>query len=100
MSKRIERPSGYFSTFNPVTLQRLEGETRQCVHCGMQWLYDPKDSLRRLQGIRAPKPRTVGKCLKCFGLTCSNPECLKNGCRDYRYEIEQMEKEARLILTP
>ena len=56
------KPNGFFQTVSP-TGQRLEGETRMCVHCQYTWIYQPGSGHRR------------GWCLKCNGLLCGRPAC-------------------------
>jgi hypothetical protein len=96
MPKPFERPSGYFQTIDPVSFAKLEGETRQCVHCGFTWIYNPKVSFsRKLAG----KEVNRGICMKCFGQTCARPECLRLGCVPLMKQIEDMEAPKKLILT-
>ena len=59
-----EKPSGYFSTFDGEG-RRIEGETRQCVHCQFVWEYKPGSGIKR------------GWCTRCNGLICARPECLE-----------------------
>jgi hypothetical protein len=59
-------PAGYVLTSNDH-LSRLELESRQCVHCQFQWIYDP------FKEARARNLR--GFCLRCHGFTCERPEC-------------------------
>lgn len=92
--KQIDRPNGYFQTWDPVSGRKIEGETRQCVHCGFMWIYNPGESFKRqLTGEAEPVMR--GKCFKCFGLVCARPECLKNGCVPLIKQIEELENAAR-----
>lgn len=91
--KRLERPNGYFSTIDPVSGQRIEGETRNCVHCGFMWIYNPSESFKK-QITGEEQPVTRGKCLGCFGLVCARPECLRTGCVPMMKQIEEMEKTA------
>lgn len=55
------KASGYFETSHDGV--RIEGETRQCVHCQYVWTYVPGSGARR------------GFCLKCNGIVCGRPEC-------------------------
>lgn len=88
--KMIDRPNGYFSTWDPLTGRKLEGETRSCIHCGYMWIYSPQSfSSMIVDGSDGRQMR--GKCLKCFGLVCARPECLKNGCIPLAKQIEDME---------
>lgn len=92
--KSLERPSGYFQTWDPKTGKRIEGETRQCVHCGFMWVYNPKESFdKKLTGEY--KPIIRGKCFRCFGLVCARDECLKKGCIPQMKQIEDIEKAGR-----
>lgn len=99
--KLIDRESGYFSTWDPLSGRKVEGETRSCVHCGFMWIYNPRESFdKKLTGEY--KPITRGKCLQCLGLVCARPECMRNGCVPLMKQIEDMEQHARksgLILT-
>lgn len=92
----FDKPSGYFSYFDPLTGTRQDGETRQCVHCGATWIYDPKASLNRKLGLTSAKPKIRGTCMKCHGLVCALPECLKRGCVPMLKQIEDIETEAAL----
>jgi hypothetical protein len=86
---RLDRANGYFQTFNEKGV-RIEGETRQCVHCSFMWIYNPGESFsKKLTGEW--KPVTRGKCLQCYGLVCARPECMKNGCKSYLQQIEELE---------
>lgn len=91
----IDRPSGYFSYFDPISGKRQEGETRSCVHCGATWIYDPMASFKRKLGLTSKKPVTRGTCMKCNGLVCASPECLKAGCVNKLLKIEEIEASAR-----
>lgn len=92
--KSLERASGYFSTWDPASGRVIEGETKSCVHCGFMWIYNPKESFdRKLAG----KPVTRGKCLRCYGLVCARPDCLKTGCIPKMAQIEMMEKQSLLL---
>lgn len=90
--KKLERPNGYFQTWDPSSGRKIEGETRQCVHCAYMWIYNPMESFsRKLAG----KSITRGKCLKCFGLVCARPECMKQGCKPQAKQIEELENAHR-----
>lgn len=90
--KSLERPSGYFQTWDPVSGRKLEGETRACVHCRFMWIYNPKESFdRKLAG----NPIIRGKCLQCHGQVCAQPDCLAKGCVPYMKDIEEQEAAAR-----
>lgn len=56
------KPNGYFQTATGDGI-RIEGETRQCVHCQALWEYHPGSGIVR------------GWCLKCNGFTCNQPAC-------------------------
>jgi hypothetical protein len=60
---RGDRPSGYFETTDSLG-NRIQGETRQCVHCQHTWQYVPGSGKRR------------GICLWCKGLICGRAECI------------------------
>lgn len=95
--RALERENGYFQTWDPVSGRRIEGETRSCVHCGFMWIYNPRDSFdKKLTGEY--KPVTRGKCLRCYGLVCAQPHCMKNGCIPLARQIEMMETPKRGIL--
>lgn len=95
--KRLDRASGYVQTFDPSTFSKIEAETRQCVHCGFTWVYSPMDSFKTL--IPEEQKRSIrGKCLKCYGLVCAQPHCLKNGCVSMLKQIDNMEKASRKLV--
>jgi hypothetical protein len=56
------KESGYFVTADGEG-RKIEGETRQCVHCQFTWEYKPGSGDVR------------GFCLKCNGFLCGRPEC-------------------------
>lgn len=58
------KPSGYTVTQDESGC-RIEGETRQCVHCQFTWIYQPGSGDRR------------GWCLNCNGFVCAREECMK-----------------------
>jgi Pyruvate/2-oxoacid:ferredoxin oxidoreductase delta subunit len=94
---KLERSNGYFQTWDPVTGRKIEGETRQCVHCSFMWIYNPKNSFdKKIAGIQ---PSTRGICKKCFGLVCARPECMKNGCVSMLRQIEELENKNRILLA-
>ena len=70
------RAAGYIQYADPNG-KNIELETRQCQHCGMQWVYQPNSGKRR------------GFCLKCFGLTCGRPQC--DVCIPFIKQLEKME---------
>lgn len=60
------KASGYFVRGIPGGHgETEEGETRQCVHCQDTWVYRPGSGARR------------GFCMKCMGILCGKPECLR-----------------------
>lgn len=70
------KPSGHFTTFDPSG-RKVEGETRQCVHCERTWVYMPHDA--RIVGV-VYKPelevrKQRGFCLLCHGITCCEAGC-------------------------
>jgi hypothetical protein len=96
------KPSGYFLTADGEG-KRIEGETRQCVHCEWTWTYAPGSGNRR------------GFCLHCYGLICGREECFRKqaiirrdypdyGCMNWtdyiRREQERFAKEYDYELTP
>ena len=62
------KPSGYIT--RGTLYGKKEFETRQCVHCQRTWVYQPGSKNQR------------GFCLKCYGVLCGNPVCLKE-CMPY-----------------
>jgi hypothetical protein len=44
--------------------RKIEGETRQCVHCQFIWDYVPGSGRQR------------GWCIGCQGIICARPECI------------------------
>lgn len=96
MGNSLDRPSGYFQTFDPLSGRNIEGETRSCVHCSFTWIYNPRESFdRKLAG----NPIVRGKCMSCYGQVCARPACLKRGCIPVMKQIEALEKAHSLILT-
>ena len=92
---KIDRPSGYIQSFDPKTFRRLEGETRQCIHCAFTWIYNPRDSFGGL--VPTDQKRTIrGKCIKCHGLVCAREECMKIPCSHYLKKIEAEEREFKI----
>jgi len=76
MTRRIHRAAGYVAISVPGE-RTVEGETRQCAHCGMHWLYVPGSGARR------------GFCMKCRGLTCGKTSC--DPCVPHEARVELME---------
>ncbi len=72
------KPSGYFIG-GDVHGNKVEGETRMCVHCGYTWIYKAHDAqfLVTAGGAETVKHHTTrrGFCLSCNGLVCARPEC-------------------------
>jgi hypothetical protein len=93
----MDKASGYFQYFDPSSGGKTEGETRQCVHCGYTWIYDPRQEFRRKLGIKSPAPKLRGTCVKCSGLVCAIPSCLKNGCVPLMKQIEDAEKKDLIL---
>jgi hypothetical protein len=91
----VDKASGYFQYFDPISGNRTEGETRTCVHCGYTWIYDPRLNFRRKLGLKTPQPVLRGTCTKCSGLVCALPACLKKGCVPLAKQLDDMEKTAR-----
>lgn len=60
---RGNRPNGFYVTSNGSGM-RIEGETRQCVHCQFIWQY------------KMGSGRRYGVCPHCDGLVCARAECL------------------------
>lgn len=60
-----DKPNGYFTKYDAKG-NKIEGETRQCVHCQYIWEYVPGSGKRR------------AICLSCKGLTCARPECMED----------------------
>src|SRR5215831_3283341 len=56
------KPSAYFQKGAAGGLI-VEGECRQCGHCGYTWEYTPGSGTRR------------GFCMSCHSLICGRPEC-------------------------
>lgn len=73
------KPSSYFSTFDPKLNKKIEGETRMCAHCQMKWLYKMGSGKRR------------GFCKRCNGLLCGKDLCMRY-CIPYIDKIEAIEK--------
>jgi hypothetical protein len=85
---RGHKPSFHFQTFTGEG-HKVEGEGRQCVHCGYSWEYRPGSGIPR------------GYCLKCDGYLCARHECellqrrllqqfrLEYGCVPYNDVVER-----------
>lgn len=58
------KPNGYTSTFDGHG-NKVEGETRQCVHCQSMWEYRPGSGTIR------------GFCLRCNGFLCAQQSCMR-----------------------
>ena len=58
------KPSGYFATADGEG-HKIEGETRQCIHCQYTWEYRPGSGVVR------------GYCGRCHGFVCARDECIK-----------------------
>jgi len=71
------RAKGYVLITGPDGLTD-EGETLQCVHCGMHWRVQPGSGRKR------------GFCLRCDGPTCGKPAC-EARCVPFERAIEEME---------
>lgn len=56
------KENGYFVTQDRDG-NKIEGSTRQCVHCQAIWQYVPGSGIRR------------GYCVNCDGFVCARPEC-------------------------
>lgn len=56
------KPNGYYVTATGEG-HKIEGESRQCVHCQFIWEYHPGSGDRR------------GYCLKCDGFLCGRQQC-------------------------
>lgn len=56
------KPNGYTAFMNAAG-KRVEGETRQCVHCGKIWQYAPGSGTER------------GWCFNCTGFLCAEGPC-------------------------
>lgn len=77
----VRHPKGYFIITGPAGLCD-EGETLQCVHCGMHWKVEPGSGRKR------------GFCLQCGGPTCGKKEC-EIKCLPFEKAMEQAEARAR-----
>lgn len=56
------KPNGHFRTFSDLG-HKIEGETRQCVHCQFMWNYQPGSGSIR------------GFCIRHNGFTCNRDQC-------------------------
>jgi hypothetical protein len=63
-----QKPSGYFVTSDGEG-RKIEGETRQCIHCQFVWEYGPNTPKEHL--------KTRGYCFKHHGFICCRTECLQ-----------------------
>ena len=78
----VRRPKGYILVTGPVGVED-EGETLQCVHCGMHWKVEPSSGKQR------------GFCMNCNGPTCGKRPC-ETKCVPAERMIEEMEGRRRL----
>lgn len=78
-----DRPSGYIATSD----EKCFAETRQCVHCQYTWIYIPGSGAKR------------GICLKCYGLLCGRPECMRL-CDEKHAPFSEANQDARYRMTP
>lgn len=76
------KPSGYFVTIDKNG-NKVEGETRQCVHCQFTWEYIPGSGRER------------GFCLNCRGLLCGAKACMQH-CAPFSEIAQQGYKEYEL----
>lgn len=81
-----KKAAGYVLITDPdIKGGRVEKETRQCAHCGYQWVYE------------AGSKRKYGICLMCNGMTCSKMEC-NTKCEPLEKRMEDYEAGKRLTL--
>ena len=67
------KPSGYTVTFTGEG-HRVDGETRQCIHCQYTWDYVPGGmGADRDDPLRGTKR---GWCYKCSGFLCGRQACI------------------------
>ena len=74
------KAAGYTQLFDPAVGHNIEQETRQCIHCGKHWVYQPGSG----------QVNTRGFCLKCFGMTCGSVEC--DQCIPFEKWLERQER--------
>lgn len=77
------KESGYFVTTDGDG-HKIEGETRQCIHCQYIWEYGPRTSKQELA--------TRGYCLKCQGFICCQTDCIAKfglapNCTTFQEEV-------------
>lgn len=60
-----------------------QAQTRQCVHCGMQFTVVPGSGVSR------------GYCMSCDGITCGKKIKCETVCKHFEKAIEEMEAEGR-----
>lgn len=70
------KPGGYFVTADGEG-HKIEGETRQCVHCQYVWEYHPGSGTER------------GYCLSCNGFLCARAQCILDQKRLCALMLEQ-----------
>lgn len=73
------KPGGYFVTGDGEG-HRVEGESRQCVHCQFIWEYRPGSGSVR------------GYCLNCDGFLCARSECFLDQKRMLELYLQQTGK--------
>jgi hypothetical protein len=79
------RPDGYVIVTGPSGV--FEGDTRQCVHCGGHWLYQPGSGNVR------------GFCFNCNGHFCG-PECEECIPEEKQLDIMEGTKKADSVTVP
>lgn len=78
------KPNGYGVSIGPDG-NKVETETRQCIHCQGMWTYRPGSGIQR------------GYCLRCNGLLCCRPECQTQQLKWIAWWLEKTSKVRQCI---
>ena len=73
------KPSGYTLSYTREG-RKLEGETRQCVHCQYTWAYGEPHGLAELDSFLG-HPTLRGFCTHCHGFLCGRRQCFEQQMR-------------------
>lgn len=73
------KPSGYTVSFTRDG-RKIEGETRQCVHCQFTWAYGEPHAIAELDAFLG-HPTLRGFCTRCHGFLCGRQQCIEQQLR-------------------
>ncbi len=78
----VRRPSGEFTEHTLDGRLTREGQTLQCVHCGLTWVIEPGSGRQR------------GFCFRCSGPTCGSGPC--RDCLPFEQRLVEIEQRLAL----